>query len=131
MKHKYPLLLIVFFIIGCAASFKNSVDVSLNQTNNAKTELIAIVEEIANKHNLTKDESESTDGEKISYFGTPYHYYIFELQELDKEISVKFIHEARLSSSSTGGSEPERDFLQAIRENFGSDIIDVSYHFTE
>jgi len=131
MKNKCPLLLILL-MIGCAiTSFINTVDVSLNQNNNAKLKLIAIVEKIANKHNLTKDDSESILGEKICYFGKSYHYYIFDLCELDNKISVKFIHEARLSSNSTSGSEPEKEFLEVIRNTFSSDIIDISYHFNE
>lgn len=131
MKNKYPLLLILL-MTGCAVtSFINTVDVSLNPNNNAKSKLIAIVEEIADKHSLTKDNSESIPGEKICYFGTPYHYYIFELQEIDNIISITLIHEARLSSNSTRGSEPEKEFLEVIRNTFNSDIIDISYHFNE
>lgn len=119
-------------MIGCAiTSFINKVDVSLNQNNNAKLKLMTIVEKIANKYNLTKDDSESIHGEKICYFGEPYHYYTFDLHELDNKISVKFIHEARLSSNSTSGSEPEKEFLEVIRNTFSSDIIDISYHFNE
>lgn len=131
MKYKYLFLLPVLFIIGCATSFINTVDVSLNQNNNAEAKLTRIVEEIAYKHNLTKDDSKSTSSKKIGYFGKPYHYYIFEMQETDNKILVSFYHEARLSSRSTRRSDPEKEFLKAVQNTFGSDIIEVNYHFNE
>ena len=64
MKTKYPVLFVTVLIIGCATSYTNSLDVSLNKNGNAKAKLLKIIDDIAKDHNLTKDEPESRDTEK-------------------------------------------------------------------
>ncbi len=127
-------ILIIFFVIfcGCATSFQNHVNVSLNQSANASTEIFSIVESIAATHGLKKDSSNSIAGKKISFFGKPYHYYIFEVEDTkDEKITLKFTHEARMSSRSKGRDEPEKEFLEIIKKTFSSDIEKLDYNFRE
>jgi hypothetical protein len=131
-NHLTIILLLVLLGIGCATSFQNWVNVSLNARDNVRSELYSIVETIAKKYDLDKDISNSTPGKKISYFGRPYHYYIFELEESkDGTITVRFIHEARMSTHSNKRSEPENEFLEAIKRTYNSDILEIEHHFIE
>ena len=53
------------------------------------------------------------------------------MQEIDNQILVSLIHEARLSSRSVRRSEPEKEFLENVQNTFSSEIIKVNYQFNE
>ncbi len=125
-------IFLIVFMTGCFTSYKNHVNVSLKSSDNANIKLFSIIESIAIKHGLTKDFSNSITGEKVSFMGDPYHYYIFEIKDDECEnITVNFTHIAMLSGSSKSPSEPEKDFLEKIKETFRSDIKQLDYNFIE
>jgi hypothetical protein len=63
---------------------------------------------------------QSIEGEKLSYFGRPYHYYTFKILVQGEKIQVDFLHDARLVQSKNSGIEIKKSFIAEIKKVFHS-----------
>jgi hypothetical protein len=127
---KFIAVLIIIWGVGCASSFNYSVKAVLDPAENMETDLFYIVDDIAQKYSLYKDDSNSIPGEKITFMGDPYHYYTFQLQKnSDSTLSIEFNHWA-ITSKSNFDFEPEQEFLKTIKTIYPMHVHDLEYNFT-
>ena len=127
------LLLLPLVITGCAlTSFQNSVQVTLPARSEVQVEMFSAVTSIAERNELRLDSRESIPGQKMAFFGSPYHYYFCTVEPAaDGQFLVKFIHEARMSVPKYPQSKPEQSFLEFLRTNYSTTFTSLEYRFYE
>lgn len=110
--------------MGCFTGFRNSVLINIQSDRADKAILFGEVHSIAERHNLKPDPAGTISGQKAGFFGVPYHYYFLKIDELDEDVTtVTFVHEGRMSHPKHAHTAPEVEFVDFIKNRFGSAII--------
>ena len=128
----------IFFIFGCIASFENTVQATIKSDRgnlvrtNDKDRVLNLIQEFAETNDLSYDSTESIPGEKIGYFGSPYHYYTIEVSDSlnGTFINISFTHFGMMSSPKYRHDETEKAFVDSLNKIFNSRITRLDYQIS-